>query len=128
MLSDKLESVRGTISGLASTDLSTPRLLARGRGRASHYGCAIQFLAAICPSESLSQAIHQAETAYALPPPTLAEEQNDTRFNWDLPLAVSTRTRASLRLINLILAQYGSASRPIWPVPPASLFGAFCAG
>jgi hypothetical protein len=126
MLSDKLESVRGTISGLAATDQSTPRLLARGRGRASHYGCAVQFLAAICPS--LSQAIHQAETAYTLPPPTLAEEQNDTRFNWDLPLAVSTRTRASLRLMTLILAQYGSAGRPIWPVPPASLFGAFCAG
>ena len=126
MLSDKLESLLGTITSLASVDHSTPRLLARGRGRASHYGCAIQFLAAICPS--LSQAIHQAETAYALPPPSLTEEQDDTRFDWDLPLAVSTRTRAALQLMNQILVQYGTAGRPIWPVPPASLFGAFCAG
>ena len=125
MLPTKLESVRGTISGLASTDLSTPRLQARGRGRASHYGCAMQFLAAICPS--LSPAIHQAETAYASPPPSLTEEQNDTSFDWDLPLEVSTRTRAALQLMNLILVRYGSACLPIWPVPPASLFWAFCA-
>lgn len=126
MLADKLESLGETITGLSVEIQTTPRLLARGRGRASHYGCAIQYLTAVCPS--LSQAIHQAETAFCLPPPSITEEQKDAHFDWDLDLAVSSRTRAALQLMSRIVADYGTAGRPIWPVPPASLFGSFCAG
>ena len=126
MLADKLESLANTIQDLGTADYSTPRLLASGRGRASHYGCAIEHLASICPS--LSQAIHQAETAYSLPPPAITDEDADPTFDWDLTLSVSTRTRAALRLMDQVITDFGIAGRPIWPAPPASLFSSFCSG
>ena len=58
MLADKLASLRATFVALVHADTSTPRLLAQGRGKASHYGCAIPHLASMCPS--LTQAMHDS--------------------------------------------------------------------
>ncbi len=83
ILADKLQSLRETFEALATADIVTPRLLARGRGKAMHYGCAIPFLAAMCPS------MHQAECAFSLPPPSSEEEAADPHFNWEAPLHLS---------------------------------------
>ena len=45
---------------LAASEVSTPRLIARVRGKALHYGCAIPFIAVAAPS--LSQLMHGRET------------------------------------------------------------------
>jgi hypothetical protein len=66
MLADKLASLRATFVALVHADISTPRLLAQGRGKAAHYGCAIPHLATMCPS--LTQAMHASEHAFSLPP------------------------------------------------------------
>ncbi len=58
MLADKLAAMRATFTALVNAENSTPRLLAQARGKAAHYGCAVQLLAAICPA--LTQAIHQS--------------------------------------------------------------------
>ncbi len=55
MLADKLASTRAALTAALASDASTPRLLASCRGKAFHYGCAIPFLARLCPA--LTQAI-----------------------------------------------------------------------
>jgi hypothetical protein len=126
MLADKLKSLRETFEALATADIVTPRLLARGRGKASHYGCAIPFLAAMCPS--LTQAMHQAESAFALPPPPQDEEAADPDFDWEAPLHLSPRTRAALRLMLRAVSELGSCGQPIWPLLPPSAYGLFLQG
>jgi hypothetical protein len=116
MLAEKLASMRATFAALVNAESSTPRLLAQARGKAAHYGCAVQHLAAVCPS--LTQAMHQAESEHCLPPPNLAEEAQDDHFDWDQPLRLSTRTRAALALLLRITDQLGSAGQPMWPVSP----------
>ena len=123
MLADKLVSLRSTLAALVNAESSTPRLLAQGRGKAAHYGCAIPYLASMCPA--LTQAMHQAERAFDLPPPGLADESADPLFDWDQPLPVSTRTRAALRLMLQAVDDFGSAGQPIWPLPTAAALGLF---
>ena len=123
MLAEKLASLRATFVALVNADASTPRLLAQGRGKASHYGCAIPLLAAACPA--LTQAMHQAEHAFDLPPPSLTEEAADVAFDWDHSIPLSTRTKATLRLMLRIIDDLGTAGQPIWPIPAASAHGHF---
>jgi hypothetical protein len=92
MLADKLAAMRSTFAALVNARHSTPRLLAQARGKAAHYGCAVQLLAAICPA--LTQAIHQAESAHCLPAPGPEEEASDSLFDWDQTIRLSTRTRS----------------------------------
>ena len=126
MLADKLSSMRATFAALVNAESSTPRLLAQARGKAAHYGCAVQHLAAICPA--LTQAIHQSETSHCLPPPTLDEEARDAKFDWDKPLITSARTRAALKLMLHITDQLGAAGQPMWPPSPAASLGNFRRG
>ena len=79
MLRDKLEGLHTNFDTLASVSTVTPRALARTRGKALHYGCAIQYLRPACAS--LTQAMHQAEQADASPPPEAAQEGNDPDFS-----------------------------------------------
>jgi hypothetical protein len=120
MLADKLKSLQETFEALATADIATPRLLARGRGKAAHCGCAIPFLAAMCPS--LTQAMHQAECAFSLPPPTPEEEDADPRSDWEAQLQLSPRIRAALRLMLRAVTDLGSIGQPIWPLLPHSAF------
>ena len=125
MLAEKLASLRETFATLATADTSTPRLLARGRGKAAHYGCAIPLLAAMCPA--LTQAIHQAEHAFDLPPPD-SDRDTEPDFDWDAVLILSERTRAVLRLMLRTIDELGTAGQPIWPASPAATLGAFRSG
>jgi hypothetical protein len=101
MLADKLKSLLETFEALATADIATPRLLARGRGKAPHYGCAIPFLTAMCPS--LTQVMHQTECAFALHAPSRVEEEADLDFNWEAPLSITPHTCAALRLMLLAM-------------------------
>jgi hypothetical protein len=60
MLPDKMASLVAARQGLAASQVSTPRLIARVRGKALHYGCAIPFIAVAAPS--LSQLMHGRKT------------------------------------------------------------------
>jgi hypothetical protein len=123
MLLEKLAALHDNVDGLADVSLSTPRALARTRGKALHYGCAIQHLRTICAS--LTQAIHRAEHNTAHPPPSLAAEKDDPDFDWDASLSISTRTRAAISCMQLTLRRAGTAVQPLWPSSPSSLYGAF---
>jgi hypothetical protein len=126
MLADKLASLRATFVALVHADASTPRLLAQGRGKASHYGCAIPHLASMCPS--LTQAMHDSEHAFSLPPPDAADEASDLAFDWDRAIPLSIRTRAALRLMLRAIDEFGTVGQPIWPILAASAHGHFLAG
>jgi hypothetical protein len=126
MLADKLAALRETFTALVNAETSTPRLLARGRGKAAHYGCAIPHLAAMCPA--LTQAMHSAEQTFSLPPPTADEEEEDRAFDWDQPLTLSPRARAALRLMLRAVDELGTAGQPIWPMLPAAALGLFREG
>ena len=126
MLADKLKSLRETFAALVNLESASPRLLARGRGKAAHYGCAIPFLAAMGPS--LTQAMHQTECLFALPAPSLSEEAADRHFDWDTPLPLSARTKAALRLMLHTATELGSLGQPIWPLLPSTAHGAFLQG
>jgi hypothetical protein len=108
MLADKLKSLHETFEALGNLESSTPLLLAQGRGKAAHYGCAIPLLAAMGPA--LTQAMHQTEGAFALQAPWPAEEAEDPHFGWDLPLTLSARTKAALRRTALSTRSAPSAS------------------
>ena len=126
MLADKLASMRATFAALVNAESATPRLLAQARGKAAHYGCAVQHLASICPA--LTQAIHQAESAYCLPAPDLTEEASNSDFDWDQSLLISTRTRAALALLIRVTDQLGSAGQPMWPASPIVALENFARG
>ena len=124
MLADKLVATRAVLAEACASTTTTPRILARCRGKAYHYGCAIPLIARLCPG--LSQAIHQSESAFDLPAPSISEEEADQAFDWDQPLLVSARTRAILSLMLRTLDECGLQGQPMWPVPPAAIFGSFC--
>ena len=126
MLADKLKSLRETFAALVNLESASPRLLARGRGKAAHYGCAIPFLAAMGPS--LTQAMHQSECPFALPAPSISEEAEDRHFDWDTPLPLSARCRAALRLMLHTITELGDLGQPIWPLLPSAAHGAFLKG
>ena len=123
MLPDKRESMRVCCEELRSAAGTTPRLLARGRGKAMHYGCAIPFVAVA--AASLSQAIHGRE--HGIGPcsvPSQAEEEL-MEFDWDRSLPVSDRARAALDYALEAIQRGGDTGQPLWPVEPSSFHGAF---
>ena len=65
MLPDKMALLVAARQELAASEVSTPRLIARVRGKALHYGCAIPFIAVAAPS--LSQLMHGRETGARYP-------------------------------------------------------------
>jgi hypothetical protein len=69
--------------------------------------------------------MHQAEHTFDLPPPSLTEEDADAAFDWDRSIPLSTRTKATLRLMLRIIDELGTAGQPIWPIPAASAQGRF---
>jgi hypothetical protein len=125
MLPDKLDSLHTNFGDMSAATAASPRILARTRGKALHYGCAVQYLRPACAS--LTQAIHQAEQVGATPPPDLAQEDRDPDFNWDQRIPVSIRTRAAVACLQLALHQFGTLGQPLWPTPPSSLYGQFLA-
>ena len=114
MLAEKLLPSRAALLAVHSSTDSTPRLLARCRGKAFHYGYAVAHLARLCPA--LTQAIHQAESAHdlpVLPAPSPAAEAADARLDWDQPAKVSIRTLATLSLMPRVLAECGELGQPM---------------
>ena len=93
MLDEKLRSMRDAIVGLLGAAHTTPRLVARVRGKALHYGCALPFVALAAPS--LSQLMHGAESSLGpCAVPSLREEEA-APFEWDRPIALSRRARSA---------------------------------
>ncbi len=81
MLTDTLASCGATLDALLVATGPSPRFLAQGRGKASHYSCAVGFLSLGCAS--VSQAMHQTETSGITP--SFREEQR-SQFDWDSPV------------------------------------------
>jgi hypothetical protein len=121
MLPEKLEGLHTNFDATATACASSPRALARTRGKAQHYGCAIQYLRPA--GASLTQAMHQAEQVSSDPPPDVAQEGADPDFSWDQALTISTRTRAAVTCMQLAFRQFGTLGQPLWPIPPSSLYG-----
>ena len=107
---------------LAESDM----LSARVRGKTLHYGCAIPFVAVAAPS--LSQLMHNRETGTGPVAVPSLDEEKGAEFDWDLELRVSERARRALDIVRMAMDRYSSASQPLWPVVPSSLYGAFLAG
>ena len=126
MLPDKMASLVAARQELAASEVSTPRLIARVRGKALHYGCAIPFIAVAAPS--LSQLMHGRETgAGPVEVPSLDTEK-ELEFDWDMKVRISERARTALEFMRIAMERYGDAGQPLWPVVPSSLYGAFLAG
>jgi hypothetical protein len=126
MLPDKMASLTEVRQELAASEVSTPRLIARVRGKALHYGCAIPFIAVAAPS--LSQLMHGRETgAGPVEVPSLDTEK-ELEFDWDMRVRMSERARTALEFMRTAMERYGDAGQPLWPVVPSSLYGAFLAG
>jgi hypothetical protein len=125
MLQEKTASCDATLAGLLDCSDSTPRLLAQGRGKAGHYGCAVPFLALGCAS--LTQAMHSTEFDTSRRPPPLRQEKG-ADFDWDQRVPISMRCRAALSLMRRSLLERAAAGQPMWPAPASSVLGAFYAG
>ena len=126
MLPEKLASMISARDDLAAAVLTTPRIIARVRGKALHYGCAIPFVAVAAPS--LSQLMHNRVTGTGPVAVPSLDEEKEAEFDWDRELQVSERARRALEFMRAALDRYGSAGQPLWPVVPSSLYGAFLAG
>jgi len=126
MLPDKMASLVAARQELAASEVSTPLLIARVRGKALHYGCAIPFIAVAAPL--LSQLMHGRETgAGPVEVPSLDTEK-ELEFDWDMKVRMSERARTALEFMHIAMERYGDAGQPLWPVVPSSLYGAFLAG
>ena len=86
-LPEKLQSMTDARNALPASPLSTPRLIARIRGKALHYGCAIPFVAVAAPS--LSQLMHNRETGTGMVTVPSLEEEKSADFDWDREVRVS---------------------------------------
>jgi hypothetical protein len=126
MLTDKLASMKTARDQLAGSETSTPRLIARVRGKAMHYGCAIPFVAIAAPS--LSQLMHTRETGTGPVEVPSLDEEREAEFDWDKVIPVSARARLALDFMRTALERYGGCGQPMWPAVPSSLHGAFLAG
>ena len=73
-------------------------------------------------SPALTPAIHQAETAFSLPPPA-SEDHPD--FDWDAPLPTPACTTAVTRLMFQTISSIGRAGQPVWPIDPAAALHSF---
>ena len=126
MLPEKLASMVSARDDLAGAAVSTPRVIARVRGKALHYGCAIPFVAVAAPS--LSQLMHNRETGTGPVAVPSLDDEKEAEFDWDQELRVSERARRALEFMRTALDKYGNVGQPLWPVVPSSLYGAFLAG
>lgn len=123
MLDDKLASFERAVQDLQSSVSSTPRLVARVRGKALHYSAAIPFVAVA--AASLSQLMHGRECgAGPVEVPSLTDE-GDMEFEWDRSIPVSTRARLALDFIRVGLDRFGRSGQPIGPWSPAPSTDAF---
>jgi hypothetical protein len=125
MLPEKLVTCMSVFTALLSVSSSSPRELARARGKAGHYSCALAFLHLV--PGALSQAMHQTESCVRGSTPSFREE-SAARFDWDAVVPVSIRCRAAIAFGLRVLASCAPAGQPLWPVPASSLFGAFSSG
>jgi hypothetical protein len=126
MLPDKLASLGTSLEELVASESTTPRLVARVRGKALHYGCAIRYIAVA--AASLSQLMHCRETGVCpVSVPSLASE-TDMAFDWDEPIVVTARARVALDYLRSAIDQFGTMGQPLWPIIPSSFYGAFLAG
>ena len=126
MLPEKLSSLRTARDELAVAATSTARLIARVRGKAMHYACAIQYLA--IAAASLSQLMHGRELGLGpVSVPDLTDE-DDMEFDWDRPIAITDRARVALECMRLAVDRFGDKGQPLWPLVPSSFHGAFLAG
>jgi hypothetical protein len=89
-----------TSIGLAAASLSTPLIIARVRGKALFYGCAIPFDAVAAPS--LSQLMHNETGTGPVAVPSLDEEE-EADFDWDRELRVSERVRQALEFMRVAM-------------------------
>jgi hypothetical protein len=87
MLPEKLASMVSARDDLAGAAVSTPRVIARVRGKALHYGCAIPFVAVAAPS--LSQLMHNRETGTGPVAVPSLDDEKEAEFDWDQELRVS---------------------------------------
>ena len=120
MLPEKLASLASARDDLAAAVLSTPRIIARVRGKALHYGCAIPYVAVAAPS--LAQLMHDHETGtgpVALPS---LDEEKEAEFDWDRELRVRERARRALEFMRMAMEKFGNVGQPLWPVAPSSLY------
>jgi hypothetical protein len=114
MLPDKLASLAEARQELAASEVSHPRLIARVRGKALHYGCGIPFIAVAAPS--LSQLMHSRETgAGPVEVPSLDTEK-ELEFDWDMKVRMFERARTALEFMRTAMQRYGDAGQPLWPV------------
>jgi hypothetical protein len=129
MLPEKLASMVSTRDDLAAAALSTPRIVARVRGKALHYGCALPFVAVAAPS--LLHLMHNWETGTEPVAVPSLDEEKAAVFDWDRELQVSERAQRALDFMRTAVEnqeKYGHSGQPLWPVVPSSLYGAFLAG
>jgi hypothetical protein len=121
MLPDKMASLVAARQELTASEVSTPRLIARVRGKALHYGCAIPFIAVAAPS--LSHIMHGRETgAGPVEVPSLDTEE-ELEFNWDMKVRMSERACTALEFMRIAMERHydtetrGSPSGPSCPAP-----------
>ncbi len=107
---------------LAAAAVSTPRVIARVRGKALHYGCAIPFVAVATPS--ISQLMHIRETGTGPVAVPSLDDEKEAEFDWDRKLWVSERARRALEFMRTVMEKYGNVGQPLWPLVPSSLYGA----
>ena len=95
---------------LALTQLSTPRAIARVRGKALHYDRAIPLVAVAAPS--LAQPVHGRETCSGPVDVPVLDDETGMEFDWDRELPVSDRALQSLELRRIAMEKYGTAGQP----------------
>jgi hypothetical protein len=97
MLPDKMASLAEARQELSASEVSTSRLIARVRGKALYYVCAMPFIAVAAPS--LSQLMHGRETgAGPVEVPSLDAEK-ELEFDWDMEARMSERARTALEFM-----------------------------
>ena len=127
MLPDKLAAMAKARDDLWASSQSTPRLIARVRGKAIHYGCAIPFVAVA--AASLSQLMHDRECGSGpVQVPAVRDEGLIVDFDWDKLVSVSGRAKAALDFMRQAMESYSADGQPIWPLVPSSVYGAFLSG
>ncbi len=121
MLPEKLASMVSARDDLAAAALSTPRIIARVRGKALHYWCTILLVTVAAPS--LSQLMHNRETCTGQVAMPSLDEEKEAEVEWDRELRVSERARRALEFMRAAMEKYGNVGQPLWPVVLSSLMG-----
>jgi hypothetical protein len=128
MLPDKMASLVAARQELAASEVSTPRLIARVRGKPLHYGCAMPFIASLSQLITVAVSAHGRETGTGPVEVPSLDVEKELEFDLDMAVRMSERARTVLEIMRTALERYGDAGQPLWPVGPSSLYGAFLAG